>query len=123
MSQIKEYQVFKDEGRVEWENGKLRKGPSKEYQKIRAHLVFDVNHDGRHDAMLVGDGHHTKEPVDAAILSCLTQELKIGYFLAELNQLDLLGAGIGNAYLEPRPRRNSSSLQDVSLGSFTDTYL
>ena len=45
MSHIKYYQVFKDEGKDEWENGKLKHGTGKEYQKIKVHLVFDVKHD------------------------------------------------------------------------------
>ena len=71
MSQIKEYQVFKDEGKAEWENGKLKSGPSKEYQKIKIPLVFDVKH----------DGHLTKEPSGYSLFwSCITQQLKVGFF-------------------------------------------
>ena len=59
IEQIKEYQVFKDHGKVVYEKGKIINAP-KECQKIRVHFVFDVKHCGKFKARLVTDGHHTK---------------------------------------------------------------
>ena len=35
------------------------------YKKIWAHIVYDVNHDGRHKSRLVADGHLTDIPVES----------------------------------------------------------
>ena len=41
MPHIKDYQVFKDEGKAGWGNGKLKNGLGKEDQKIIVHFVLD----------------------------------------------------------------------------------
>ena len=43
---IKEYQVFKDDGRTVYEKDKIANAP-KGYQKIRVHFVFDVKYCGK----------------------------------------------------------------------------
>ena len=61
IEQIKEYQVFKDHGKVTYEEGKIINAP-KDHQKIRVHFAFDVKHCGKFKARLVADAHFTKEP-------------------------------------------------------------
>ncbi|KAL7564900.1 hypothetical protein ACA910_009389 [Epithemia clementina (nom. ined.)] len=98
--QISSYETFKDHGKAKWENGKVTNAPPG-YQKIRVHLVFAVQHDGRHKARLVADGHLTKEPVETIYSGVVSiRNLRITIFLAELNELELWGADIGNAHLE-----------------------
>ena len=46
IEQIKEYQVFKDHEKVEYEKDMVMNAP-KGYQKIRVHFVFDVKHCGK----------------------------------------------------------------------------
>ena len=58
---IKEYQVFKDHGKVVYEKGKVINAPNK-HQKIRLHFVFNVKHCGKFKASLVAHGHLTQEP-------------------------------------------------------------
>ena len=55
IEQIKEYQVFKDHGKVVTEKGKITNDP-KGHQKIRVQFVFDVKHCGKFKAWLVADG-------------------------------------------------------------------
>ena len=93
MAQLKEYNTFQD----------LRKGtkPPDGHKKIRVHFVFAVKHDGRHKARLVADGHLTETPLDSVYSGVVSlRSLRIVLFLAELNDLELYGADVSNAYLE-----------------------
>ena len=55
MGQIDEYETLKDLGTYSL--------ASVGYNKIRFHLVYEVNHDGHHKARLMYDGHLTDIPV------------------------------------------------------------
>jgi hypothetical protein len=100
ISQMDDYTVFKDKGKAQWSNKKVTNAPDG-YKKIRVHLVFDVKHDGRHKARLVADGHLTEAPVEDVYSGVVSlRSLRLVIFLAELNDLELWGADIGNAYLE-----------------------
>ena len=75
--------------------------PPKGYHKIKVHLVFAVNFDGRHKARLLADVHLTPEPIE----NNYSHEVSLRYhrlviFLGKINNLDIWGADIGNAYLE-----------------------
>ena len=59
MTQLDEYHCFIDAGIYG------RDSPPDGYKKIRAHLVFDVKHDGRHKARFVGGGHLTDVPTES----------------------------------------------------------
>ena len=63
--------------------------------------MFAVKFDGRHIARLVADGHLTPEAAEniySAVVSL--RNLILVLFLSKLNNLDIWGADIGNAYLE-----------------------
>ena len=71
------------------------------YQKIKVHLVFACKHDGHHKGLLVAGGHLTSNPTESiysAVVS--TRSLRLSIFLAKLNNIEVWGADIGNAYLE-----------------------
>ena len=71
------------------------------YQKIPCHMVYDVKHDGRYKSRFVAGGHRTSTPVDSTYSGVVSlQGIRIVTFLAELNDLELWGTDIGNAYLE-----------------------
>jgi hypothetical protein len=53
MSQLKEYECFIDAGMYGQDK------PPDGHKKIRAHLVFDIKHDGRHKACYIAGGHLT----------------------------------------------------------------
>jgi len=101
LGQIDEYKTFKDIGPAIFdEKGKLTNAPEG-YKRIRVHLIFAVKHDGRHKARLVADGHLTNEPLESVYSGVVSlRSLRLTIFLAELNQLEIWGADIGNAYLE-----------------------
>ena len=71
------------------------------YQKIRVHVFFDVKHCGKIKARLVADGHLTKELNETVYSGVVSlRNLRLAIFLAELNNLQLWGADVGNAYLQ-----------------------
>jgi hypothetical protein len=93
MDQLFEYDTFKDLGK----NGPTPEG----YKKIPCHMVYDVKHDGRHKARFVAGGHRTETPVDSVYSGVVSLPgIRIVSFLAELNDLELWGTDVGNAYLE-----------------------
>ena len=71
------------------------------HQKIRVNLIFAVQYNGRHKARLVADGSLTPEPAENIYSGVVSlRHLRLVIFLGELNNLELWGADIGNAYLE-----------------------
>ena len=62
--------------------------------------MFAVKFDGRHKATLVVDGHLTPEAVENIYSGVVSlRNLRLVVFLGKLNNLDIWGADIGNAYL------------------------
>jgi Reverse transcriptase (RNA-dependent DNA polymerase) len=105
-----------NKGMALWEKGKVINAPEG-YKKIRVHLVFDVKHDGRHKARLVADGHLTEEPVEDVYSGVVSlRSLRLVIFLAELNDLELWGADIGNAYLEARTEEKVFIIAGAEFG-------
>ena len=99
LTQIHEYKVFKDTGKGQFHNGKAVTPDG--FQKIRVHFVYAVKHDGRFKARLVADGHLTKEPVESIYSGVVSlRSLRMVVFLSQLNDLEIWGADVGNAYLE-----------------------
>jgi hypothetical protein len=97
MSQLKEYECFIDAGIYGQDK------PPDGHKKIRAHLVFDVKHDGCHKACYIAGGHLTNIPnvsVYSGVVSLLG--LRMIAFLSELNGLNLWANDIGNTYLEAK---------------------
>ena len=92
LTQIHEYKVFKDTGKAQFHDGKAVTPDG--FQKIRVHFVYAVKHDGEFKARLVADGHPTKEPVVSL------RSLRMVVFLSQLNDFEIWGADVGNAYLE-----------------------
>ena len=99
LTQIHEYKVFKDTGKAQFHNGKVVIPDG--FQKIRVHFVYVVKHDGRFKARLVADRHLTKEPVESIYSGVVSlRSLRMVVFLSQLNNLEIWGADVGNAYLE-----------------------
>ena len=101
---IKEHQVFKDSGKAVYEKNKITNAPEG-LQKIRVHFVFDVKHCGKFRTRVVADGHLTKEPMETVYSGVVSiRNLRLAMFLAELNNLELWGPDVENAYLEALTR-------------------
>ena len=93
ISQLREYDTFKDLGK----GAPIPQG----YQKIPCHMIYDVKHDGRHKARFVAGGHRTETPTDSVYSGVVSlQGIRLVTFIAELNNLELWSTDVGNAYLE-----------------------
>ena len=95
---VREYNTFRDLGKYRGK-GSVPEG----YQHIRVHMIFDVKHDLRHKCRLVAGGHLTKPNGDSSYSSVASlRSIRLVTFIAELNDLELEAADVGNAYLEAR---------------------
>ena len=97
MDCIMEQEVFTKYQRVKWDtNHKRILNALPNHQK---NLIFVVKFNGRHKARLVADGSLSPEPVENIYSGVVSlRHLRLVIFLGELNNLELWGAGIGNAY-------------------------
>ena len=98
LTQIHEYKVFKDTGKSQFHDGKAVTADG--FQKIRVHFVYAVKHAGKFKARPVADGHLPKEPVVSL------RSLRMVGFLSQLNDFEIWGADVGNAYLEAYTDQN-----------------
>jgi hypothetical protein len=89
LTQLNEYNTFKDLG--------SQASAPHGFKKIRAHLVYDMKHDGRHKARMVADGHLTTVLVDRVYSGVVSLHgIWMLVFLAELNSLQTWSTDIGN---------------------------
>ena len=101
LDSIHSYEVFQKHEKAQYDKQKKVNNAPPGYQKIRVHLIFAVKYDGRHKARLVADGHLTPEPVESIYSGVVSlRNLKLVIVLGKLNNHELWGADIGNAYLE-----------------------
>ena len=79
---------------------------------------------GRHKARLVADGHLTPEPVESIYSGVVSlRNLKLVIFLGKLNNLELWGADIGNAYLEAPTEEKLHIVAEPEFEDGKVTYL
>jgi hypothetical protein len=70
------------------------------YQQINCHMIFDIKMDFTRKARFVAGGHTTEAPAYMTYSSVVSREsVRIAFTIAALNDLDILMADIGNAYL------------------------
>ena len=75
------------------------------YKFLTVHMIFDVKMDFTRKARLVGGGHLTDEPSSLTYSSVVSRDsVRIAFTIAALNDLDVLTADVGNAYLCAKPR-------------------
>ena len=75
------------------------------YKRIPGFYVFDVKHDLRRKARFVAGGHMTVAPKEETYSGVVDHEsVRLTLFLSELNDLDVMAADIGNAYLYAKTR-------------------
>jgi Reverse transcriptase (RNA-dependent DNA polymerase) len=92
-SQLFKYHTFVDKGK----GGVAPNG----YKRIRYQMIYDAKHDGCHKARLVAGGDLTDPNTDNVYSGVVSLHgIRLVIFLAELNQLEIWGAHVGNAYLE-----------------------
>ena len=93
LNQLKDYQTFKEipDGQP------IPKG----YKRVPYHLVFDVKFDGRLKARLVANGNRTPQvdPEDVFSGVVSMEAVRLGFILAEMNDLLVCAGDVGNAFL------------------------
>ena len=89
---------FNDAIRLDKENSNTHWQDAMDLELTQIHeykvLKDTVKHDEKFKARLVADGHLTKEPVVSL------RSLRMVVFLSQLNDFEIWGADVGNAYLE-----------------------
>ena len=63
-------------------------------------MIFDVKVDFTRKARFVAGGHMTNPPTSLTYSSVVSRDsVRIAFLLAALNDIDILAADVGNAYL------------------------
>ena len=109
MDQIKAFQTFKDLGK----GAKIPHG----YQRVHVHIIWDCKYDLRRKARLVCSGNLTPPTTDNAYSGIVSLDgVRTVMFLAELNDLQLCAADIGNAYLTSKTREKLAIIAGPEFG-------
>ena len=125
MDQISKYQVIKDHGKARYDprSNQIINAPQG-YQKIKLHLDFACKYDRCHKAQLVSAGSLTPDPIDSICSGVVsTRSLRISIFLAKLNNMEVWGTDIYNAYLEATKKKRYTLWLVLQLMNYKDTFL
>ncbi len=88
------------------------------YTKISLHMVFDIKIDFTRKAHLVAGGHLTQVPSNLTYSSVVSREsIRIMFLITALNDLHILSADIGNAYLNAPNREKVYAIAGKEFGS------
>jgi Reverse transcriptase (RNA-dependent DNA polymerase) len=83
-------------------------------------MINDVKHDGHHKAHLVAGGHLTDPNTDSVYSEVVSlNDIRLVTFLAELNQLEIWGADVGNSYLEALMKEKVYIIGGPEFGDLT----
>ena len=109
IKQLADYNTFQDLGK----GTPIPEG----HQKIPCHMVYDVKYDGRHKSRFVAGGHRTETPTESVYSGVVSlQGIRLITFIAELNELELWGTDIGNAYLEAYTKEKVCFIAGAEFG-------
>jgi len=111
----KAYEVDKENGNDLWQEAIIKKmknnalafrflepgeSPQVGSKWVPFHMIFDVKVDLTRKARFIAGGHVTTTPTQLAFSSVVTREsVRIAFLIAAVNDLQILSADIGNAYL------------------------
>ena len=85
---------------------------------IKCHLIFDVKMDFTRKARYVAGGHMTDPPPTLTYSSVVSRDsVRIAFMLAALNDVQLLAADIGNAYLNAPTREKVYTTAGLEFGA------
>ena len=124
LDHINEYQVFIGHGTAKYDpKSKRVTSATQRYKKFKVHLVFACKHDGCHKARLVSGGHLTPDPINSIYSGVVsTKSLRIPIFLAKVNNMEVWGADIGNAYLAATTKEKLYVVAGPELKDHKDIY-
>ncbi|MFN9978500.1 MAG: hypothetical protein ACK53Y_01230, partial [bacterium] len=70
-------------------------------KRIPCHMIFDIKMDFTRKACFVAGGHVTDPPSNLTYSSVVARDsIRLAFLIAALNDLEVLGGDIGNAYLQ-----------------------
>jgi hypothetical protein len=88
------------------------------FKWIKCHLIFDVKMDFTRKARYVAGGHMTDPPSTLTYSSVVSRDsVRIAFLLAALNDVQLLAADIGNAYLNAPTREKVYTTAGLEFGA------
>ena len=90
------------------------------YQKVKCHVIWDVKlgENFRRKARLVAGGHTTETPSTLTYSSVVSRDsVRITLTVAALNDLDILGCDIQNAYISAPCREKIYTIAGQEFGS------
>ncbi len=88
------------------------------YKWIPIHMIFDIKMDLTRKARLVAGGHRTDPPTSLTYSSVVSRDsVCIAFLIAALNDLQVLAADIGNAYLNAPTQEKVYSTAGEEFGS------
>jgi hypothetical protein len=86
-------------------------------QWIPCHMVFDVKVDFTRKARFVAGGHKTEAPKSITYSSVVSRDsVRVAFLLAALNDVNILAADIGNAYLNADCREKVHTTLGMEFG-------
>jgi hypothetical protein len=85
---------------------------------IKCHIIFDVRMDFKRKARFVAGGHMADPPATLTYSSVVSRDsIWIAFLLAALNDLDILAADVGNAYLNAPTREKVYTTAGAEFGA------
>ena len=87
------------------------------YTKIKCHMIFNIKFDFTRKARFVAGGHLTEPPSSITYSTVVSREsIRIAFLIAAFNELDILAADIGNAYLNAPCREQVYFIAGAEFG-------
>jgi hypothetical protein len=87
-------------------------------------MIFDIKMDFTRKARFVAGGHTTETPASTTYSSVVSRDsVRIAFMFAALNDLDILAADVGNAYLNADCREKIWTIADPEFGSKVGTVM
>jgi hypothetical protein len=82
-------------------------------------MIFDVKMDFTRKARFVAGGHMTDPPTSITYSSVVSQDsVRIAFLIAAMNDLEVLGADVGNAYLNAETREKVYTTAGKEFGKY-----
>jgi hypothetical protein len=89
------------------------------YKWIPCHMIFDVKMDFTCKARFVAGGHMTDPPASIMYSSVVSRDsVRIAFLITALNDLEVLGADVGNAYLNAETREKVYTTAGKEFGKY-----
>ena len=88
------------------------------YLRIPHNIIFEIKMDFTRKARLVAGGHKTAPPTELTYSSVVSREsVRIGFLLAAMNDVDIVAADVGNAYLNAETKEKVYIITGPEFGA------